>query len=172
MNIKYTKEILEEAAAKSVTITEVLVHLGIKKTGGGHKHIKDRLTFFGIDTSHFVGRSISKNRVPVNKSTLESFKLLLCAHSNMQGSKLRDRLIRFNLLPYICSICGQEPIHNGLVLVLPLDHINGDSTDHRLENLRFLCPNCHTQTETFATKNFRGIGGMVHALVLGTRPSG
>ena len=58
-------------------------------------------------------------------------------------------------MPYLCGICGLGPEWNGMVLVLQIDHINGDSTDSRLENLRFLCPNCHSQTETFAGRNCR-----------------
>ncbi len=49
----------------------------------------------------------------------------------------------------LCTLCGQGPEWNGKVLVLQLDHENGDCTDNRLENLRFMCPNCHSQTETF-----------------------
>ena len=49
-------------------------------------------------------------------------------------------------------MCGLSEWINGK-LVLELDHINGDHTDNRIENLRFLCPNCHSQTETFRSKN-------------------
>jgi RNA polymerase subunit RPABC4/transcription elongation factor Spt4 len=46
-----------------------------------------------------------------------------------------------------------EPEWNGKVLTLQVDHINGVNDDHRLENLRFLCPNCHSQTPTYAGSN-------------------
>ena len=48
-----------------------------------------------------------------------------------------------------CVLCGQNNSWNGMKLVLQLDHINGNNKDNRIENLRILCPNCHTQTETF-----------------------
>ena len=57
---------------------------------------------------------------------------------------------------YICAICKCEPVHCGKALVLQLDHINGKSGDHRLENLRFLCPNCHSQTDTYVSRNRNG----------------
>lgn len=62
-------------------------------------------------------------------------------------------ILRNNLLPYECVLCGMGPEWNGKPITLQLDHINGINNDHRLENLRILCPNCHSQTDTFAGKN-------------------
>lgn len=63
---------------------------------------------------------------------------------------LKKRVLNDKLLTYECQVCKLGPIWNDQPLVLHLDHINGDSLDHRLENLRFLCPNCHTQQETYS----------------------
>lgn len=52
-----------------------------------------------------------------------------------------------------CCLCDQEPFHNGLPLSLQLDHIDGDPHNNRWDNLRLLCPNCHTQTDTYGFKN-------------------
>ena len=52
----------------------------------------------------------------------------------------------------ICTECGQEPIWNNKPLVLHLDHIDGNSDNNFPENLRLLCPNCHTQTDTYSSK--------------------
>ena len=67
-------------------------------------------------------------------------------------SHLSKRLVKEGYLTYECSICGIKT-WNGEKISLELDHINGIRHDHRLDNLRLLCPNCHSQTPTFKSKN-------------------
>lgn len=85
----------------------------------------------------------------LSKRTLDDY---FCANSKVSRSAVRNLIIKNQLLDYKCNACG---IHewNGQSLSLQLDHINGENNDHRLENLRFLCPNCHSQTPTFCGKN-------------------
>lgn len=71
-------------------------------------------------------------------------------YSNM--TKFKNRLIKANLIEYKCSCCGITE-WNGKPLTLQLHHINGNNRDNRLENLTFLCPNCHSQTDNFSGKN-------------------
>ena len=66
---------------------------------------------------------------------------------------LKKRLIKEGILEYKCVLCGNPGSHNGYPLTLQLDHVNGVNNDHRLENVRLLCPNCHTQQDTYAGKN-------------------
>lgn len=66
---------------------------------------------------------------------------------------IRKYIIRHNLIPYVCEKCGNDGNWQGQLLTLQLDHKNGINNDHRLENLRWLCPNCHSQTETFTGRN-------------------
>ena len=68
--------------------------------------------------------------------------------------ELKKRLLRAGLLTNACAVCGINQ-WQGRPLVLELDHINGVSDDHRLENLRLLCPNCHSQTDTYCGRNIR-----------------
>jgi Zn finger protein HypA/HybF involved in hydrogenase expression len=80
---------------------------------------------------------------------------LLTENSNVNRANLKARLIRDGLIENKCAICSLPPIWNNKPLSLTLDHINGISDDNRLHNLRLLCPNCHSQTETFAGKRHR-----------------
>jgi sugar diacid utilization regulator len=70
-----------------------------------------------------------------------------------RNSAIKAKLLEFDMVKDACSICNQANIWNGKPLVLQLDHINGKSRDNRLENIRLVCPNCHSQTDTFGSKN-------------------
>jgi 5-methylcytosine-specific restriction endonuclease McrA len=72
---------------------------------------------------------------------------------NFSRHQLKKRLLHLGLLDYKCVGCGNTGEWNGKILSLEIDHINGDNKDNRLENLRILCPNCHSQTPTFRNKN-------------------
>ena len=65
---------------------------------------------------------------------------------------VKQRIVKDDLLIYKCSQCGIDQWQNETI-VLDLDHINGNNTDNRLENLRYLCPNCHSQTDTYKGRN-------------------
>lgn len=71
--------------------------------------------------------------------------------------KLKARIIKQKMIPYICADCGMKPFWNGKELVLQLEHKNGISNDNRLVNLAFLCPNCHSQTHSYAGRNSAGM---------------
>jgi 5-methylcytosine-specific restriction endonuclease McrA len=74
-------------------------------------------------------------------------------NSSFTHNTIKNNLVKNNLIPYECATCKNQGKHNGLKLTLQLDHINGNKKDQRLSNLRFLCPNCHSQTETYAGGN-------------------
>ena len=64
--------------------------------------------------------------------------------------RVKERILMEELLPYVCAVCGLKPSWQSKSLTLVLDHINGVNNDNRLQNLRFLCPNCNSQTKTFS----------------------
>ncbi len=53
---------------------------------------------------------------------------------------------------YVCSVCDVSE-WNGKELRLQVDHIDGNNKNDKIENYRYLCPNCHTQTDTWGVKN-------------------
>ena len=67
----------------------------------------------------------------------------------------RRTLIRCltHLHSYKCVLCNNGGVHRNVPLVLQLDHIDGNAGNDNPKNLRLLCPNCHSQTDTFVAKN-------------------
>jgi len=95
------------------------------------------------------GVVVSRGRVG-GKYNLED---ILIEGSTYSTEKLKTRLLKAGIFKEICNICGVNSIWQGRRLVLQLDHINGVPNDHRIDNLRTLCPNCHSQTSTYCGRN-------------------
>lgn len=152
--LKYTKKELEVVIKSSVTKTEILKKLNMG-TGGGHfRQLNMLIKYYNIDTSHLLGQAWLRGKTHYHRNRL-SLEEIMVVNSTYGSSELRKRLIKEELLKNICNECGQLPEWNGKPLTLQLDHINGDHSDNRKDNLQILCPNCHTQTETWGTKRFK-----------------
>jgi 5-methylcytosine-specific restriction endonuclease McrA len=91
-------------------------------------------------------------RAMVDKARSDRFpnEQVFVENSTYSRTHLKKRIIKENILPYICSECGLKDMWNNKPIVLHLDHINGINNDNRIENLRFLCPNCHSQQPTYS----------------------
>lgn len=133
------------AAAKSYS--DLAEKFGYPNGGSPFWSIKERVKEDQLDTSHFRRRG---------QWTAE-LKTLLPSVVLVQNSPHRQAVARRKFKEitetYVCEECGQGDEWNGKPLVLQMDHENGNNRDHRPENLRWLCPNCHTQTATFAGRN-------------------
>jgi len=154
---KYSQEELVEALPQCRSIRQLLLMLGMNETGSAHFSIKQQIKELGLDISHFTGQSWNKGNKDNPTHPSKSLYEILVENSSASNSNLKKRLLKENILENICSICGQEPIWNNLPLTLQLDHINGIRSDNRIENLRILCPHCHSQTETFCSRNCNNI---------------
>jgi hypothetical protein len=148
----YTKEKLEEAVKSSQSIAGVCRILNIRPCGGNYKTISYKIKHFEIDTSHFTGKgwNVGLKFKPCKERPLS--EVLIEDSDYLTGNKLKKRLFKQGLKEEKCEICGITD-WNGKKLVLEIDHINGKNLDHRIENIRILCPNCHSQTPTHKGKN-------------------
>jgi transposase-like protein len=159
--VKYTPEMLRTAVAASRSMADVLRHLRLPPNGGAHAHLRRRITAFGIDTSHFLGRAHRRGTPAITRLTPDEVLVLRRPDRVRAAPDLLRRALVEVGRPYRCSICGLEATWNGRQLTLHVDHVNGQFWDCRRDNLRFLCPNCHSQTPTYAGRNRRRFGSAV-----------
>jgi hypothetical protein len=154
--LSYTREILAAALRDSYSITEVSRKLGLRVSGGGHAHIKRRLAYFELDTSHFLGMRANHGPEhrggPARKQARERLVLQDPLLPPIRIDRVRGCLLDLGRSQQ-CDECGLGTHWNGKPLVLQVDHVNGLHHDYRPENLRFLCPNCHSQTINFSVRN-------------------
>ena len=139
----YTVEEIKQIVAISDSYKDFARKIGYSNSPSGDtiKMITNFLQDF--DTSHFY----TKEKVERTEENIFIQK------STASQSTLRKWYIKGNYSPYICSICGQQPFWNGKEMTLILDHINGENHDDRLENLRWVCPNCNQQLPTTGGRN-------------------
>lgn len=148
------EEKLRESIKNSLSIAAALKKMNINITASNYKTFHNNVKKYNIDISHFLGQAHLKNKEHITVKYIPLNKILIENSSYKTISQLKIRLVRKNLLEYKCAECKLDSWNNKSIS-LQLDHINGISNDHRIENLRFLCPNCHSQTETFAGRNAR-----------------
>jgi len=149
-----TKEELQKLVNESTSISNMLKKLELPMKSFYHNPLKDKMKKFNIDDSMML-KNLKQMQFEVNIRVNSQIPIneLLVENSLHARSVIKKRILKNKLIPYKCNECGIEAIWNGKELCLQLDHINGINNDNRKENLRFLCPNCHAQTEGYAGKN-------------------
>jgi len=169
----YTREILQEAVDNSISYAGVLRHLGRKQAGGTQCHIKNMIVNrFEIDVSHFTGQGHLKGGHSSNRQSSKEILVLREQGRNKDHSIRLRRALLEEGVEHICVKCGCGDEWNGKKLVLQVDHINGNNLDNRIGNLRFLCPNCHSQTSTFGRRSKKWYySGLLQVRQLGSEPS-
>ena len=119
--------------------------------GNGWAPVRQRISDLGLD-AHF--RRSFRRRSPLK---LEE---VLVENSPYSRASVVRLLLAYESISYVCALCNMPPFWHDSPLVLHLDHINGVNNDHRLKNIRWLCPNCHSQTPTYTGRN-KPIGRVV-----------
>lgn len=155
--MKYTRDVLAPIVMTSRSLAEVMRRLGLVPNGGNHRYLAARVRQAGLDTSHFLYRRASLDEATSNRAVAQIARNALTDEqvftSNSRvtkGARLVKRLLARGWV-YRCAWCGISEWRSA-PLVLHLDHINGVANDNRVENLRLLCPNCHSQTPTYCNR--------------------
>lgn len=148
--IQYCKE--------SFSYAEVIYKFGLKPSGNNYRKLKSLIQKHSIDISHFTGQRWYDT--PNKTCNLKhqgkekyAFEEVFCKDSPVSQKVLRGYVKRHNVIPYVCSKCKNNGRWENDELVLELDHIDGDDHNNVPDNLRYLCPNCHSQTVTFRGRN-------------------
>ena len=148
----WTDNQLTDAVANAKSYRSVIITLGLIPAGGNYVQVQERVKYLELDTNHFTGMTWNKGTTYHSKSR-PAIEDLLVLGSTVQSFKLKRRLYESGLKLQNCELCGWSQLSEDGRIPLELDHINGNHTDNRLENLRILCPNCHSLQPTHRGRN-------------------
>lgn len=152
--INLSEENFKKVVQNSNCYADICRNLGLRRQGGYYRTIKRRILKENINISHFIPLSQRLSKAAnFNWISKESFLQRLNDGEKFCDDTLKKKIIEFDMLPFKCSECNLGNIWNGKRLVLQLDHIDGIHTNNKISNLRWMCPNCHSQTVTFCGKH-------------------
>ena len=149
----YTDEQFVEVCKDNISIRQVLLALGLKAAGGNYATFHANVKRLNIDVTHFKGIAANCGEHHKGGRKARPLEVYLNNEYPIHSYKLKEKLINEKLLEYKCVWCNIENMWNDKSIVLELDHIDGNNQNNNLSNLRILCPNCHSQTDTFRGRN-------------------
>ena len=153
---KISKEDFAKIIQESFTFTEILKKCNLDNKGSNINTLKRRAIKENVDFSHIKsGRNHNKGRIFIKEriSLLQAKEKYFIENRCNRRETIKILLLRYNLIPHECNECKCSSLWNSKFLSLQLHHLNGKNDDNRIENLIFLCPNCHSQTENYAGKS-------------------
>ncbi len=144
-----------ELYLSSYSICDIIRKIGMNVCGAQYAAVRQKVAALNLDKNHFNQTRWQKNRNrQPTKEHIPLSEILVENSTYACVPRLKKLLVSRGLFSYNCAICGVSSWRDA-PLSLQLDHINGKNTDNRIENLRFLCPNCHSQSPTYAGRNKR-----------------
>ncbi|GAA0667605.1 hypothetical protein GCM10010193_19090 [Kitasatospora atroaurantiaca] len=147
------KALLARTVAEQRSIIGVVRALDLVEGTASRRLVKQSIALHHVNTDHFSGQGHTKGQPSHNRKSAKDILVTLPPGSRRtKNVQLRRAMEDFGVA-YHCTLCGVSAAWNGAKLVLEIDHINGNWLDNRLENVRFLCPNCHSQTPTYRGRN-------------------
>jgi len=148
-------ENLKDIVKISNTYKDVINYLGWNVNGTNYTKIKKLIREQNLSTEHFLTASEFMRKYNSIREFLPIEEILVKNSSYQNRGSLKNRIVKDNLLDYKCVECGNKGEWMGKKISLILDHINGVNNDNRLENLRFLCPNCNATLDTHCGGNVK-----------------
>ena len=151
-NLSYTEEQARSAIADSISWAESLRKLGLCPSGGAWRILKKYAALWEIPTDHFDSSRATAGNL---RSAARQLDKVLVENSTYSRQHVKRRLYQEGLKEPKCEMCGQAEVWKGRPMGMILDHINGVRNDHRLENLRIVCPNCAATLDTHCGRKNR-----------------
>ena len=149
---KWSEGDLKIAVASSTSKRQVLIKLGLVEAGGNYEQITKYIKLYKISNKHFLGQKSNFGKT-IPRKPIYSLEEILVKGSMFQSHKLKKRLFSENVKKQKCEFCSWAKVSLDGRIPLELDHINGDRHDNRIDNLRILCPNCHSLQSTHRGRN-------------------
>ncbi|GAA0284441.1 hypothetical protein GCM10010302_23220 [Streptomyces polychromogenes] len=150
-----SKEALRAAVPQSTSYADVMRALGLEVNDVNHRRVRRHVAQLELDVSHFKRRSWATTRATAPRPIAPEVLAVLPDGSARANRTRLHRALQEIGVPYACAACGNPGVWLGQPICLQIDHISGDWLDNRRENLRYLCPNCHSLTDTWCGKRRR-----------------
>jgi hypothetical protein len=152
--LRYSELEARSAIAASRSFAEALRRLDMCASGNNWRTLKRyAVEVWRIPVDHFDPHAASRDALRRNQRAARPLVEVLVEDSTFSRVQLKKRLYAEGLKAPTCEMCGQGELWRGKRMSLILDHVNGVSDDHRLDNLRILCPNCAATLDTHWGRN-------------------